>query len=235
MAMETEHPIRILIADDEPQYVWMLRFNLEASGYEVLSATNGQMAVNLAAAENPDLAILDIRMPEMDGYEVCRRLREFSTLPIILLTALAEPDDKVIGLDAGADDYVTKPFSIEELLARVRAVLRRKAFANAGYSHPVFQTRDLQIDFVARQVRLGKRELALTPNEYRLLCELARVAGQVLSPEEILESVWGPGYDDQGRLVWQLIHRLRQKIEPDPQAPRYILSKPGLGYYLDVG
>ena len=232
--MESEQPTRILIADDEPRYVWMLKFNLEASGYEVVSAADGPTALKLASTQHPDLAILDIRMPEMNGYEVCRRIREFSSIPIIMLTALAEPTDKVTGLDAGADDYITKPFSVDELLARVRAVLRRRQFTGFSRFATEFQSGDLRVDFASRRVFLEECEIVLTPTEYRLLCELAKVGGQVLPPKEILESVWGPGYDEQERLVWQLIHRLRQKIEPDPHNPRYILIKPGIGYYLDV-
>jgi DNA-binding response OmpR family regulator len=231
--MEKDPPTRILIADDEPQYVWMLKFNLEASGYEVIAAANGTEALALATAEHPDLAILDIRMPGLDGYEVCRQIREFSTFPIILLTALADPADKVLGLDAGADDYVTKPFSIEELLARVRAVLRRRLYTDYPHSNPVFQTGNLRIDFGTRRVYLEKREVVLTPTEYRLLCELAKTSGQVLSPEEILEIVWGPGYEGHERMVWQLVHRLRQKIEPEPRSPRYLRSKTGRGYFLE--
>ena len=223
--------IRILVADDEPRYIRAIKVNLEASGYEVITARDGQMAVELAAETEPDLILLDIKMPRLDGYEACRRIREFSKTPIIMLTALAEEADKVKGLDLGADDYVTKPFSANELLARVRAVLRRGVLSEPPPS-PVFHTGELNIDFARQRVFVANREVNLTATEYRLLCELARQAGRVLVPEYLLDNIWGPGYAGETRLVWQAIHRLRQKIEPDPRNPHYILNKPGIGYLL---
>ena len=224
------HKIRVLVADDEPRYVRAIQFNLEASGYEVLAALDGQTAVTLAAAEQPDLIILDIRMPGLDGYEACRQIREFSTVPIIMLTALAEESDKVKGLDAGADDYVTKPFGAQELLARVRAVLRRTEFLPCQQANPDYQYQDLRVDFARQQVFMYDREIKLTPTEYRLLGEFVKHAGQVLVLEHLLEKVWGEGYEGEDQLVWQAIHRLRRKIERDPQNPQYIQSRPGLGY-----
>ncbi len=224
--------IRVLVADDEPRYVRAIKVNLEASGYEVLTARDGQMAVEMAAEEEPDLILLDVRMPHVDGYEACRRIREFSVTPIIMLTALAESADKVKGLDLGADDYVTKPFSADELLARVRAALRRGSLSEQSEARPVFQSGELQVDFARQRVFVGDREVNLTATEYRLLSELARQAGSVLLPEYLLEKVWGVGYAGETQLVWQAIHRLRQKIERSPRAPEYILNKPGIGYYV---
>jgi DNA-binding response OmpR family regulator len=225
--------VRILVVDDEPRYVRAIRVNLEASGYEVLAAPGpewGQTAIELAASEEPDLILLDIRMPSLDGYEVCRCIRQFSAVPIIMLTALAEDADKVKGLDIGADDYVTKPFSADELLARVRAVLRRIELSERQPPHPIFQADDLQVDFAQQRVFVHGQEVNLTPTEYRLLRELVRQAGRVLVPEYLLEKVWGMGYEGENRLLWQAVHRLRRKIEPDPRNPQHIQTRPGIGY-----
>ncbi len=222
--------VQILVVDDEPRYVWAIRLNLESRGYEVLTAGDGQTALEIAAVESPDLVILDIRLPRLDGFEVCRRLREFSTVPIIMLTALAEDADKVAGLDVGADDYVTKPFSAEELLARVRAALRRVEYAEGVVASPTVQAGDLLVDLGRQRVFAGDRELNLTAIEYRLLAELAKNAGRVLVPDYLLERVWGPGYEGEVHLVRQVIHRLRSKIEPDPKNPRYVETRHGIGY-----
>jgi len=222
--------VRILVVDDEPRYIRAIQINLEASGYEVLAARDGQTAIELAASEEPDLILLDIRMPGLDGYEVCQRIREFSAVPIIMLTALAEDTDKVKGLDIGADDYVTKPFSADELLARVRAALRRVELSERQDPHPTFQAGDLLIDFARQQVFARGQEVNLTPTEYRLLCELVKQAGRVLVPEYLLEKVWGMGYEGENRLLWQAVHRLRRKIEHDPRNPQYIQTRPGIGY-----
>ncbi len=225
--------IRILVVDDEPKYVRAIRVNLEASGYKVISASDGLAAVQMAVREEPDLVLLDLRMPGMDGYEVCRQIREFSTIPIIMLTALAESPDKVKGLDLGADDYVTKPFSAEELLARVRAVMRRYEVTAVRPASPqVFAAGDLQVDFGQQRVFRDSQEVNLTPTEYRLLCELIQQANRVLVPEYLLEKVWGDGYTGDNHLVWQAIHRLRRKIERDPQNPEFIQTKPGIGYFF---
>jgi DNA-binding response OmpR family regulator len=228
--------VRVLVVDDEPRYVRAIQVNLEASGYEVLAARNGQTAIELAASEAPDLILLDIRMPGLDGYEVCRRIREFSAVPIIMLTAMAEDADKVKGLDIGADDYVTKPFSADELLARVRSALRRVELSERQAPHPTFQAGDLLVDFARQRVFVCDLEVNLTPTEYRLLCELVRQAGRVLVPDYLLEKVWGMGYEGENRLLWQAVHRLRRKIEPDPRNPQYIQTRPGLGYvFAQVG
>ena len=224
----------ILVVDDEPRYIRAMQANLEASGYEVLAARDGQTAVELAANEEPDLILLDIRMPGHDGYEVCRRIREFSTTPIIMLTALTEDASKVKGLDIGADDYVTKPFSVDELLARVRAVLRRVEFSKRTEAGLSFQAGDVRVDFVQRRVFVGGREVSLTPTEYHLLCELVNQAGRVLVPEYLVREVWGAGHEGDIRLLWQVVHRLRHKVEHDPQNPQYIQTRPGIGYIFEI-
>jgi DNA-binding response OmpR family regulator len=222
--------IRILVVDDEARYVWAIKVNLEARGYEVLTARDGQMAIELAVNEEPNLIILDIRMPGMDGYEVCRRIREFSAVPIIMLTALAEDADKVKGLNSGADDYVTKPFSAEELVARVRAALRRVELSERKEPNPVFEAGNLRVDFARQRVFVSGQEVTLTPTEYRLLCELVKQAGRVLVPDYLLEKVWGRGYEGENRLLRQAVHRLRRKIEHDLRNPEYIQTRPGVGY-----
>ncbi len=221
---------RILMVDDEPRYAWAIQTNLRSRGYEVLLAGDGCSAVEMTASEDPDLILLDLIMPGMDGYEACRHIRQFSKVPIIMLTARATDADKVKGLDTGADDYVTKPFSIEVLLARIRAALRRADLAGNLESLPTFQSGKLLVDFAKQRVFVGDAEVSLTPTEYQLLAELVRQAGRVLFPEYLLERVWGPGYESDNHLLRQAIHRLRQKIEPDPRNPRYILTRPGLGY-----
>lgn len=223
---------RILVVDDEPKYVRVVKINLEARGYTVLTAADGQTAVELAASAGPHLVLLDIRLPDLDGYQVCRRIREFSAAPVIMLTALGETTDKIKGLDSGADDYITKPFSAEELLARVRAVLRRSDSAGRTEAQPVYQAGDLRLEAVHGRVFLGNREIGLTSTEYHLLYELIKQAGRVLTHEYLLERVWGVGYEGDDHLVWKEIHRVRRKIEPDPQRPQYIHSKPGIGYLL---
>ncbi len=220
----------VLVVDDEPRYVRAIQFNLEASGYEVIVAKDGRAAVELAASEEPDLVILDIRMPDIDGYEVCRQIRQFSGVPIIMLTALAQDTDKVKGLDLGADDYVTKPFSAEEMLARVRAVLRRVKGRDKPGGEPVFRAGELLVDFARQRVFTDCREINLSPTEYQLLCELVRNADRVLVPDYLLRRVWGTGYEGETHLLWQAVHRLRRKIEPDPKNPQYIQTRSGIGY-----
>ncbi len=222
----------ILVVDDEPRYVKAIRLNLEASGYLVLTAGDGVSAIEQAASQNPDLIILDIRMPGLDGFSVCKRIREFSEVPIIMLTAVAGDVDKVKGLELGADDYLTKPFSAQELLARVRAVLRRVEMSGHGEANPL-SIGDLVVDFASQRVFVRGEEVHLTAIEYRLLCELFRQPGRVVTQEYLLSRVWGPGYEEAGPLLWQAVHRLRRKIERDPRRPEYIHTRPGLGYVLE--
>jgi DNA-binding response OmpR family regulator len=221
---------RILVADDEPKYIYLAQLNLEARGYQVLVARDGQTAVELAASQEPDLVILDIRMPGLDGYQACERIRQFSSVPIIMLTAMAESVDKVKGLELGADDYVTKPFSTDELLARVKAALRRVDLAESTQVEPIFQCGDIKVDLAQQRVFVSDREVSLTPIEYHLLSELVKQAERVVSSEHLLEKVWGSGYEGEYTTLRQAVYRLRKKIEPDPQNPRYIQTRPGLGY-----
>ncbi|HNT73639.1 MAG TPA: response regulator transcription factor [Anaerolineae bacterium] len=223
---------RVLVVDDEPRYVWAIRMNLEARGYEVVVAQDGEAAIGHAVTADPDVIMLDVRMPGMNGYEVCKQIREFSAVPIIMLTALAEEVDKVKGLDAGADDYVTKPFGAEELLARVRAAVRRRERVERAAAPPVLRTGELEVDLIRQRVFVRDAEVTLTPVEFRLLQELAKQSGRVLVPEYLLEKVWGVGYEGEQRLLRQAVHRLRQKIEGDPGHPRYIHTLRGIGYTL---
>jgi DNA-binding response OmpR family regulator len=223
---------RVLVVDDEVRYLQVAKVNLELRGYQVLTASDGQTALSLVVSHEPDLVLLDVRMPGLDGYQICQRIREFSNVPIIMLTAMAEDADKVRGLDVGADDYVTKPFSIPELLARVRAVLRRAEGTSDPIPAPILEAGDLRVDLGGRRVYVGDRKVDLTPTEYTLLCELVRHAERVLTPEYLLEKVWGIGYEGEEHLVRKVIYRLRQKIEPNPRVPQYILTRSGMGYLL---
>jgi DNA-binding response OmpR family regulator len=222
--------VRILVVEDEPKYIWAITTNLKARGYLVLSAQDGQKAVELAVSEEPDLVLLDIKIPGLNGYEVCQRIREFSTVPIIMITAMAEESDKVFGLDMGADDYITKPFSVPELLSRVKAALRRIEYSDGLPSNASFQAGHLRVDFTLQRVFLQDQEVELTPTEYRLLSELVKQPGRLLVTDYLVEKVWGHGYDGNEKLIRQAIHRLRKKIEQDPRNPVYIQTRPGLGY-----
>jgi DNA-binding response OmpR family regulator len=223
----------ILVVDDEPRYVRLVEVNLTTEGYTVETAGNGQQAVESVAARQPDLVLLDVMMPIMDGFTACERIREFSTLPIIILTAKGEERDRVRGLDAGADDYIVKPFSAQELLARVRAVLRRAERQTSGDFHqPVFTHYELEIDLPRAMVTTDGNVVSLTATEYRLLQTLAAAIGKVLTPEELLSNVWGPEYRDDKEILWVCLSRLRQKIEVDPKNPVHIVTRQGLGYLM---
>jgi DNA-binding response OmpR family regulator len=218
----------VLVVDDERRYRELLEMNLTRRGYRVLQAADGLSALNQLELDPPDLVMLDVMLPDIDGYEVCRRIREYSRVPIIMLTAKAEPAQKVRGLAIGADDYVTKPFSAEEVLARVAAVLRR---AETGPDEAaVADLGDLHIDYAQHRATIAGRDVDLTPGEYKLLERLARNAGRVVVADELLRRVWGEGYEGETALLQTAIRRLRSKIEDDPAAPRYILTKRGVGY-----
>ncbi len=223
----------ILVVDDEPRYVRLVQVNLETAGYTVETAKDGQQAVEHVAATQPDLMLLDVMMPVMDGFTATERIREFSTVPIIILTAKGEERDRVRGLDAGADDYIIKPFSAQELLARVRAVLRRaERLSDSDFHQPVYKHHELEIDLARAEVSTEGAEIALTATEYRLLQTLAAAEGRVLTPEELLTAVWGPEYRDDKEILWVCLSRLRQKIEPDPKNPIHIVTRQGLGYLI---
>ena len=225
---------RILIVDDEASILRYASALIRKEGYQVVTASNGEEALAKAEEENPTLVILDIMMPKMDGFEVCRRLREWSEVPIIMLSAKGDESDKVKCLDLGADDYVTKPFGGEELLARVRAVLRRAEVADAVSDRPLFTSGDLRISFAQRQVTVANREVRLTPTEFCLLQELALNAGKVLTHTYLLQKVWGPEYRDEREYLHTYIHRLRNKIERDQAKPSYIIAVPSVGYQMRV-
>ncbi len=223
--------IQVLVVDDEPRYLKLVCYNLKAAGYEVITAASGEEALSLVTGKSPDLIILDIRLPGIDGYEVCTRIREFSSTPIIMLTAKGEEREKVHGLRLGADDYITKPFGAEELVARVESVLRRSNIPEVE-SPPILTIGELSVDFVQRRVTIEGQEVSLSPTEYRLLRCLAVNAGRVIVHEELQGNVWGPEYREHYEGLRVYIRRLRQKIEKDPENPAYILTKPGIGYML---
>ena len=223
------HP-RILIVDDEQAIIKFLRANLQAEGYEVLTAIDGAEALETVEKELPDLIILDIMMPKMDGVEVCRRLREWSQIPIIMLSARGDVTDKIECLDLGADEYVSKPFAVEELIARVKAVLRRTQTVGAIPTQPSFTTGGLKINFASRQVTVAGNEVKLTPTEYSLLQELVLNVGKVLTHIHLLNKVWGLEYREEKEYLHVFIRRLRAKLEPDPRNPCYIITVPGVGY-----
>jgi two-component system KDP operon response regulator KdpE len=224
---------RILLVDDEPKLVRLVQEILTATDYQIIVACNGAHGVEMVAVEKPDLILLDLILPgELDGYEVARRVREFSDIPIIMLTAKVREADMLRGFEMGADDYITKPFSAKELLARIRAVLKRvKGEAVApGESEIVYG--NLIIDLARRRVTLAGRQIRLTPTEYSLLHELATHCNQVMLHEQLLTAVWGAEYRNDLDYLRAYIHYLRQKLEPDPSNPRIILSTPGVGYML---
>jgi len=224
----------IVVADDDPQLLRLVARNLELEGYQVVTAADGQVALDTITATLPDLAILDVMMPGLDGFTVCQRVREFSSLPIMILTARGHDQDKVRGFDLGADDYLTKPFSVAELLARVRAILRRSQAesANPHATQTQMTIGDLSIDFRQHLVMRNNREIALSPVEYRLLAYLAQNAGRILTQDLLLEHVWGEEYVGESHLLQVNVNRLRHKVEDDPTRPRYLLTKTGVGYLL---
>ena len=227
---------RILIVDDEVSILKFLRSNLEDRGYTAISATNGEEALHIIERELPDLIILDVMMPKMDGFEVCRQLREWSQIPIIMLSARGDEKDKVKCLDLGADDYIVKPFGANELMARVSAVLRRTRAAGISTTKASITSGDLVINFAKRQITRAGTEVKLTPTEYSLLQELAANSGKVLTHTHLLKRVWGSEYQDEREYLHVFVRRLRSKLESDPNNPKYILTVSGVGYqFTDSG
>ena len=223
---------RILVVEDQPRVVRLVTEVLKAVGYQVLAAGDGKRALEMVSLEQPDLVLLDILLPgAMDGYEICRRLREFSTVPVIMLTAKASDADILTGFDAGADDYLTKPFNAKELLARVKAVLRRSQRPEE-ISTATFACGELTVDYARHAVTRGDETVSLTRTEYALLRELALNANRVLSHPDLLIAVWGPEYRDEVDYLRAYVHYLRRKIEVEPSNPRFILTLPGVGYML---
>lgn len=220
----------VLVVDDEISILRYVSALLRRNGYDTVTASNGEEGLILAEQENPMLVILDIMMPLVNGFEVCQRLREWSEVPLIMLSAKADENDKVKCLDLGADDYITKPFGAEELMARIRAVLRRTEAAGAVTDRPPFSAGELKISFAQRQVTMAGQEVRLTRTEFGLLQELALNAGKVLTHIHLLQKIWGPEYHDEKESLREFIRRLRSKLEPDRDNPSYILSVPGVGY-----
>ena len=221
---------RILVVDDERRMVGFIRLNLEQDGFEVIEAYNGTQALDRLRDSLPDLILLDVMMPDIDGFEVLRTIREISQVPVIMLTAKGEEDDKVKGLELGADDYVTKPFSPRELVSRVKAVLRRGSTFEEGDEGFIEVDERLKIDFGRREVWVEEELIKLRPTEYRLLYHLVQNAGWVLTHDQILTKVWGYEYRDEPHYVRLYINYLRKKIEKDPANPVYILTERGVGY-----
>ncbi len=226
---------KILVVDDEPRYLRLLEANLRTENYEVVSAQDGLQAVEIFSNSPADLILLDVMMPNLDGFSACQRIRQFSNVPIIMLTAKGEEQDRVRGLDMGADDYLTKPFSATELLARVRAVLRRSQASKDISQSRVFEHNNLRIDFARAEVWRSAQPVFLSATEYRLLLQFAHNVGKVMSAEEILTSVWGTEYREDKEILWVSIARLRQKLEEDPHNPRHIVTRSGLGYLMPPG
>ena len=226
----------ILVVDDEPNIVEVLTMNLELEGYQVSCASNGYEALQRLTEDLPDLIILDVMMPEMDGFETLKEIREISTVPVIMLTVKGEETDKVKGLNLGADDYITKPFSPRELVSRLKAVLRRVEMPSPAPKTEIQIDDNLSIDFSRRRIMVGGKEVHLRPTEYRLLYHLVSNAGYVLTHEMLLRKVWGYEYRNEDQYLWLYITYLRQKIEENPKHPKYILGERGVGYrFIEFG
>jgi DNA-binding response OmpR family regulator len=221
---------RVLVVDDEPRIRRFVRMNLDLEGYEVMEAEDGLAALNKVREVLPDLVLLDVMMPDMDGFETLEQIRQTSSVPVIMLTVKGDEEDRIRGLDLGADDYVTKPFSPRELSSRIRAVLRRVEPTKPAGGEPLVIDEDLAIDFPRREVIARGEHIKLRPTEYRLLLHLVENAGWIVPQETLLAKVWGPEYRDDNQLLRLYITYLRKKIEPDPANPRYILTERGVGY-----
>lgn len=224
--------ITILVVDDEPRYVRLISANLEVEGYNVLEAFNGQEAIEVIVEHDVNLVFLDIMMPIMDGFTTCERIRSFSQIPVIMVTAKGDESDRIQGLDVSADDYIVKPFSADELLARVRAVLRRSKFSREASAPVIFEHGNLRIDFARAEVYLNSDRVMLSATECRLLLQFAHNIGRMLSSEELLGSVWGEAYKNDKEILWVTISRLRSKLESDPGEPIHIVTRTGLGYTM---
>jgi two-component system KDP operon response regulator KdpE len=223
----------VLVVDDEPQIIRALRINLAARGYEVLAAPDGTSALRLAADDKPDVIVLDLGLPDIDGTAVLEQLRRWTTTPVIVLSARTDATDKVRALDAGADDYVTKPFGMDELLARLRAAVRRGARSASGPEEAVIETDTFSIDLRAKKVLRDGAEVHLTPTEWGLLELLARNRGKLLTQKQLLHEVWGTGYEANTHYLRVYLAQLRRKLEPEPSRPRHLITEPGMGYRFD--
>jgi two-component system KDP operon response regulator KdpE len=225
-------PPRILVIEDELPIRKFLRISLESNGFEMCEAETASRGLQSAAAKPPDAVILDLGLPDVDGLEVIRRLREWSAVPIIVLSARGREADKVAALDGGADDYLTKPFGVGELLARLRVAIRHNSQTSTAATSSVFQSGELRIDLAARRVFAADVEVHLTPTEYRLLTTLVRNAGKVVTHRQLLKEVWGPDSAQENQYLRVYFGQLRRKIERDPTRPRHLLTEPGVGYRL---
>lgn len=239
----SDKKVRILCVEDDPQMRNFLLAQLKARGFQVQAVRDGAQAIDIAALFQPQLVLLDLALPSLDGLTFLRRLREWSNAPVIILSAHDEEPIKIKALDLGADDYLTKPFSLNELLARVRVALRRteeamrlrNSIGSSDGQRPFYRcggANGLVVDFAHRQVRSGGHEVHLTPTEYDLLCELTRNAGKVLTHRELLQRVWGPDYSGENTYLRTFVRHLRRKLEPDPAQPRFLLNEPGVGYLV---
>jgi two-component system KDP operon response regulator KdpE len=224
----------VLVVEDEPQVLRFLRASLSAHGYRLAEAATGQQALVEAATRTPDLVLLDLGLPDVDGVEVARRVREWSAVPIIVLSARGQESDKIRALDAGADDYLTKPFGVGELLARMRVALRHAARVAAGLGESAFESGELRVDLGARRVLVRGEEVRLTRTEFNLLATLAKHAGKVVTHRQLLQEVWGPGSTGQSHYLRVYMGQLRHKLEEDAARPRYLLTETGVGYRLAV-
>jgi two-component system KDP operon response regulator KdpE len=223
---------KVLVVDDEPQIVRALRINLSARGYSVLTAHDGTTALKAAAEGKPDVVVLDLGLPDVDGTEVIAGLRGWTTVPIIVLSARVDSADKVEALDAGADDYVTKPFGMDELLARLRAAVRRSAVVEG--EDAVVETASFTVDLAAKKVRRAGVEVHLTPTEWGLLEILARNRGRLVAQKQLLQEVWGPAYAKETHYLRVYLAQLRRKLEPEPARPRHLVTEPGMGYRFEL-
>jgi two-component system, OmpR family, KDP operon response regulator KdpE len=224
--------LSILVVDDEPQILRGLRTNLRARGYEVITAADGEAALATAARERPDIAIVDLGLPGIDGVEVIRGIRAWSTMPVLVLSARDQEHDKVLALDAGADDYVTKPFGMDELLARLRAAERR---LHPSKEEPVVTTDAFTVDLGAARVSTSDGDVRLTPTEWHLVEILVRNPGKLVSQRQLLHEVWGPQYQDETNYLRVYLAQIRRKLEPDPAKPRFFITEPGMGYRFEQG
>ena len=228
----TDEKELILLIEDEPQMRRFLRITLQSQGYRLVESETGNDGMTQAATRNPDVVLLDLGLPDLDGLDVTRRLREWTQTPIIVISAREQEQDKVRALDAGADDYLTKPFNAGELLARIRVALRHASRRDAGQQEPVFTLDNLRVDLAKRQVFVGDTEVHLTPIEYKLLMVLVRHAGKVITHNHLLKEVWGPAHVNEVQYLRVYMTQLRHKLEADPARPRFLINEPGIGYRL---
>jgi two-component system KDP operon response regulator KdpE len=222
----------ILLIEDEPQMLRFLRITLQSQGYRLIEAATAQEGLMQATTRNPDVVLLDLGLPDLDGLEVTKRLREWTHTPIIVISAREQEQDKVKALDAGADDYLTKPFNAGELLARIRVALRHAVRRNTDQQEPIFTLHNLRVDLAQRQVFVDDKEVHLTPIEYKLLLVLIRHAGKVITHRQLLKEVWGPAHVNEVQYLRVYMTQLRHKLEADPARPRFFMNEPGIGYRL---